>query len=441
MKEQFFKKIIFCLIFLCISITITNAESYHIIKRYESPKSQIYKTGHNNINLLPASFKDLYGWKSAKLAPVLEAFRQSCRQRILTGYRRKKMLGKYSGNFRDWQKVCNKAFYLENTEIRARQFFEKNFKPFFLYEFGKKASYTGLLTGYYEPIIDVNPVKTSVFSEPILGLPERLHLKKKNTKYYTRKKITKNPKNILAWGRPSEVFFLQIQGSGRIVFKDGRQYRVAFAGHNGHKYKSIGKELIRRGEISATRLTKQSIEAWMYGAGERETKALMDYNPRYVFFKLEPIGNNRTGPIGAQGVSLRKKASLAIDQRYHDFGVPVWLETNLPMYTNQGKNLTLYNNKLSILTDQPIYRIYKISESNSNTMIDQKKYQNQKPHISYQKKGLLTITQDSGSAIKGVLRGDLFFGTGKTAGFEAGIMKNEARWAVLLPHSVARKYR
>ena len=189
--------------------------------------------------------------------------------------------------------------------------------------------------------------------------------------YPTDAKIQKLPRKdidayssvVLAYGRPIDVFFLQIQGSGQIKFSDGTVYRAAYAGHNSKTYKSIGSVLIARGEMTKDEASKQAIEDWMARAGREKTRALMNENPRYIFFKTEYV-NLGEGPKGAAGVPLTSMGSLAIDPRYHPYGALIWLEGKFPARAGDY-----------------------IGEEG----------------------GLLVVAQDTGGAIKGSLRGDVFF--------------------------------
>ncbi|VAV87903.1 Membrane-bound lytic murein transglycosylase A precursor, partial [hydrothermal vent metagenome] len=186
---------------------------------------------------------------------------------------------------------------------------------------------------------------------------------------------------------------LQVQGSGRIRFSSGKTMRAAFAGHNGRRYHSIGRELVKRGELTAGKASKGAIENWMQQAGRDATQNLMNSNPRYVFFQQQEILNPLTGPQGTQGVPLTAKASMAVDPAYHAFGSPIWIDSRLPDSKKDWKG-------------QPVQ--------------------------------FLAIAQDTGGAIKGPLRGDLFYGSGKQAGDLAGIQKHPAKWWTLLPNKLAK---
>lgn len=193
----------------------------------------------------------------------------------------------------------------------------------------------------------------------------------------------------LAWGRPIDVFFMQIQGSGRLVFDDGSQRRAAFAAHNGHPYVSIGRLLLDRGELPPGQASKQHIEDWLRRNGPAAWTPLFNENPRYVFFDLQDIPDPNAGPLGSQGVPLTPMGSLAVDPAFHAWGVPVFVRGEV---SGQG----LWS-------------------------------------------GLL-IAQDAGGAITGPVRGDLFFGWGYEAGETAGRQNSFARWHILLPERLAVRF-
>jgi membrane-bound lytic murein transglycosylase A len=175
-----------------------------------------------------------------------------------------------------------------------------------------------------------------------------------------------------------ELFFLHIQGSGRVLLEDGRAVRVGFAGKNGRPYYAIGRELIRRGALDEEHMSMQTIRAWLADHPD-EAAAVIAMNPSYVFFR-ELDG---PGPIGAQNIVLTPGRSLAVDPAFIALGVPLWLETEEPL---SGASLRR-----------------------------------------------LVVAQDTGGAIKGPVRGDLFWGTGAAAGERAGAMKAEGRYYLLIP--------
>ncbi|MBL1431557.1 MAG: MltA domain-containing protein [Robiginitomaculum sp.] len=350
------------------------------------------------------TFADLPGWSAGNSTAAFQAFLGSC-----------KKIYQQSRENEGWVEPCTKAEQVleknqaQNSEA-TRKFFEAEFTPYALSVANKN---TGLLTAYYEPELQVSDKKTKIFSEPILSRPDDLvsvSLRRLDPSlpnkilsgrvlngrlglYYDREEIRRSNKGVLAWGRPIDVFFLQIQGSGRIKYTNGETARAAFSGHNGRKYSSIGRELISRGELEKGRASKAAIENWMNKAGVAAAQELMNTNPRYVFFQKQPINDPKVGPNGTQGAALTSKASLAVDPAFHSFGSPIWIDTRLPGSEKDWKG-------------QPTQ--------------------------------LLVIAQDTGGAIKGALRGDLFYGSGDAAGKLAGIQKHPAKWWILMPNRLSK---
>ncbi|WP_287156150.1 MltA domain-containing protein [Euryhalocaulis sp.] len=365
-----------------------------------------------DISLRLTDFEALDGWAEADAAAALTAFQRSCTQ-IAARPDEAPMNPKrdWAGIAADWRAACEAAAATPVEAAAARAFFQTHFLPVSV---TGPESDTGLLTGYYEPELVVSRARTSEFSEPILGRPEDLVTADlglfdpelvghrvvgqvetgKLIPYDPRAEISTDRAPVLAWGRPADVFFLQVQGSGRIRFDGGGRQRAVFAAHNGLPYRSIGRVLIDRGELTLSQASKAGIERWMDEAGYDAAKALMNENPRYVFFGAEPVDDPARGPRGAQGAPLTPMASMAVDPDFHAYGAPVLINTRIPRQAGDAE-----------------------AEARS----------------------LLVIAQDTGGAIEGPMRGDLFFGTGDQAGDLAGVMKHPARWTVLLPSPLALK--
>ena len=342
----------------------------------------------------PSAFASVAGWSDVDARPALAAFRESCR--IWRGAEAGDLLSPnlpQYGTFADWRPAC-RALDAETatTADGARRYFEAHFAPV---ELSTPTDETGLLTGYYEPEVAVRRVPDRVFSEPVLAKPETDALR-----LQARADIDETTSRVIAYGKPIDVFFMQIQGSGRLRFEDGLTIRAAFAGHNGEPYTSIGRKLVEWGEIEAGKASKRNIEVWMEKAGPLRTEALMNENRRYIFFEEQAIpreggvakGPHSSGPLGAMRVPLTDMGSMAVDPRYHPYGTLAVLETTLPQRARdfRGRPATL-----------------------------------------------LVAAQDTGGAIKGPLRGDLFFGAGAGAGSLAGVMKHPVRWTLLLPKAIA----
>ncbi|WP_424832128.1 murein transglycosylase A [Ruegeria sp.] len=275
----------------------------------------------------------------------------------------------------DWQALCRVAQTYDSDA--ARSFFELFFRPV-LIEDGKDA----LFTGYFEPELDGSKTRTDKFRYPLYKMPPEARA---TDKWFSRRELltsgVMSGRGLeIAWvDDPVELFFLQIQGSGRIRLPDGSALRVGYGGANGHPYRSIGAELIRRGALSAHQVSAQMIRAWVRKNPE-DGAELLFHNPSYVFFREVTRVAPELGPLGAMNRSVTTMRSIAADPAYTPLGAPVWVEKD-------GK--------------EPIRR--------------------------------LMIAQDTGSAIKGAQRADIFFGTGDEAGKAAGRLKDPGRMVVLLP--------
>ena len=334
----------------------------------------------------PKWYTQLAHWKGGDHRPALASFKRSCASFVKAdlGAQLNPLQPEY-GRYDDWIPACDEAQFTGSSKSDARRFFEKQFAPI---DLATREGDEGLLTGYYEPIVNVRKVPDAVYSEPILAKP-----KTEAVQNLAREQLGANWSRVIAYGKPIDVFFMQIQGSGRIRFKDGRMVRAAYAANNGKPYKSIGKVLVERGEMSLEKASKQAISDWMDRNGPKKTRELMNENPRYIFFAEQKIAKGE-GPRGAMRVPLTGMGSMAVDPRYHPYGTLAWLETTLPQKPGDFKG---------------------------------------KPT------GVLVSVQDTGKAIRGPLRGDLFFGSGDKAGGKAGVMKHPVRWTVLVPKAIAPK--
>lgn len=275
----------------------------------------------------------------------------------------------------DWQPICQVAATVPANESAARAFFELLFRPVLV------GSPPALFTGYYEPVLQGSPVRTARYAWPIYSRPPEL---RDGVAWYDRATIERG---ILA-GRgleiawlddPVEAFFLHIQGSGRIQMTDGRILRVGYAGSNGYAYRSIGAALVQQGSMTQDQLSAQSIRAWVR-SNPSAGASLLNQNPSYVFFRKLPNLAAEQGPIGAMGRSITPLRSVAVDPAHVTLGTPVWIE-------KEGA--------------EPMHR--------------------------------LMVAQDTGGAIKGAQRADIYYGTGEAAGLAAGSIKDAGRLIMLLP--------
>jgi membrane-bound lytic murein transglycosylase A len=275
----------------------------------------------------------------------------------------------------DWKPVCAVAADVPQDDASARSFFELFFRPVIV------GDPPALFTGYFEPELDGSPVRSGRFQYPIYRRPPELQ---EGMVYHSRSAIEGGAiagRGLeLAWlDDPVDVYFLQVQGSGRIRMTDGTVMRVGYAGANGHAYRSVGQEMIRRGTHTLDQVSAQEIAAHVR-AEPTAGRALLDTNPSYVFFRRIGTLDPRDGPIGAMGRSITTLRSVAIDPRFTPLGAPVWIEKD-------GRD--------------PIRS--------------------------------LMVAQDTGGAIKGMQRADIFYGTGSRAGNAAGTVKDPGRMVLLVP--------
>lgn len=375
-----------------------------------APKPRPPAEAPARLALVPASFADLPGWGQDAANEAWPAFRLSCARQQKR--KAETSLG-IAGTVADWTDACAEAAALEAPDADAvRRFFEDRFRPVAALN-GEAAE--GLFTGYYEPELEGATAPDAVNATPLYRRPGDLVqvdlgefrdelkgqriagrvLDGKLKPFEDRAGITGGALAgqglELAWvASPIEAFFLEIQGSGRVRMADGSIMRVGFDGQNGHPYVALGKLMLQDGLLEKGKVTMQSIKAWL-SAHPDQAAALMNRNPSYVFFRDLGPG---PGPLGAQGVALTPGRSLAVDRKFLPLGLPVWLDSTLPPATDGADPL-------------PFRR--------------------------------LMVAQDTGGAIRGPVRGDVFFGAGAEAERLAGAMKQPGRWWLLLPAPVAAR--
>jgi len=302
-------------------------------------------------------FADLQGWGGDDHAAALAAFLETCRDL----------------DDPDWAALCGLARETKD----ARGFFELLFRPVLIRDGAEM-----LFTGYFEPELNGAPYRNSTYRYPVYKMPPEARASRP---WLTRRQlltsgVMKGRGLEIAWvDDPVELFFLQIQGSGRIRFPDGRVVRVGYGGANGHPYRSIGRELVRRGVYTAHQVSMQVIANWVR-RNPVAGRDLLYHNAAYVFFREVNEVPPEKGPLGAMNRSITPLRSIAVDPRYTPLGAPVWIE-------KEGAD--------------PMNR--------------------------------LMIAQDTGSAIKGAQRADIFYGTGDEAGRIAGRTKDGGRMIVLMP--------
>jgi len=339
--------------------------------------------------MTPASFGALPGWEQDDQRAAWPAFMSSC-----------KVLAYRAGA----GGACAAAAQVDSAALPAvRAFFEAWFVPNQVRAAG--GSDTGLITGYYEPLLHGARQRGGAFQTPLYRVPDDLltielasvypDLKGRRLRgrlsgnkvvpYASRAEIERAnlPGKELLWvDDPVEAFFLEVQGSGRVELDGGATVRVAYADQNGYPYKPIGRWLVDQGEIAPGQASAQSIKAWIVAHPERRQE-LFNVNPSYVFFKEERLPDPKVGPKGALGVPLTPERSIAVDRSFIPMGAPVYLAT-----TQAGSEL-------------PLQR--------------------------------LVMAQDTGGAIRGEVRADFFFGFGAQAADNAGRMKQRGALWVLLP--------
>jgi len=336
-------------------------------------------------------YSALPGWNQDNLTEAWPAFNASC---------------KTLKNKSDWQEVCSIAQGIDVADSSAiRNFFEAFFDPYQV--INPDGTKSGLITGYYEPLLNGSRQRGGVYQTPLYQAPSDLLtidmanvypeltgmrlrgrlVGNKVVPYPSRAELLQSGAlagQEIAWVDDSVgAFFLQIQGSGRVLLADTNEtVRLAYADQNGRPYKSIGRYLIDKGELKLEQASAQGIKNWIAKNPSREEEVL-NANPSYVFFREEKITDPNQGPKGALGVALSEKRSVAIDPKYIPLGVPLFINTTEP-------NSTV-----------PLQR--------------------------------LMMAQDTGGAIRGAVRADFFWGFGAKAGEMAGRMKQPGMVWVLWP--------
>jgi len=337
----------------------------------------------------PIEWSSLQNWASDNQSDVWNGFLKSC-QKL---------------SHEQWQEVCHLAESSGDlSDAEVREFFESNFDVRPVYAEGGVSQ--GLITGYYEPLLEGSWERSEEFRYPLYGVPKdllivdlggiypelknmRLRGKLDGNKvvpYYDRAQLDDDQDllqgtEILWVNSLVDVFFLHVQGSGRVQLMDGSTTAVGYAGQNGHPYQSIGKVLTEMGELEIEEVTLFTIKDWLKSNPTRLNE-ILSKNPSYIFFELRDA--QADGPIGSLNVTLTPRRSIAVDRNVIPLGAPVWLQTTLP------------NEQQSPLNK-------------------------------------LMLAQDTGGAIKGHVRADVFWGRGDEAEKMAGLMKQQGKLFVLLP--------
>ncbi len=333
----------------------------------------------------PLTFDQLDGWTQENHAEALAVFVSSCP--VLAN----KPRSRTSGSSivipqKVWQSICAEAQGIMPGDAGAAQaFFERRFQPYRVLNNGKDK---GLFTGYYEPTLYGSTKKTGDYKYPLYLAPPDL---RKGQQYYSHAEINHGAlagrKLELFWvDDPVMLFFMQIQGSGRVRLPDGQEVLVGYAGQNGYEYVSLGKIMGDEGYLPKDQINFFTLRQWLYDHPDQAMQ-MMERNPSYVFFKRL----QQAGPVGAVGVVLTPQRSMAVDAKYIPYGLPLFLETDLPGFQNSPNPVRFHR---------------------------------------------VMIAQDTGGAIRGPVRGDVFFGGGPDAEYMAGFMKGRGVYSLLIPKEI-----
>jgi membrane-bound lytic murein transglycosylase A len=355
----------------------------------------------------------LPGWSADQFSESLVALRRSCDRLGRLPDDTPVGPASVAGTAGEWRVACRAASTASGDDAAARTMFEQWFQPFLA---GNNDSNEGLFTGYYEPELRGSRTRGGRYVVPLYGRPVDLitvdlgqfsdELKGKRIvgraqegalkPYPTRAEIetgalkSSGPLELVWVDDAVDAFFLHIQGSGRIVLEDGSVMRVGYAAANGRPYVAIGRELVARGALTREEATMPGIRAWL-ATHPDEAAAVMNKNPSFVFFRpLAPPSSAADGPPGSEGVPLTPGRSLAVDRSFLPLGIPVWLDAEDPLV----------------------------------------------PGARLQR---LLVAQDTGGAIRGPVRGDVFWGYGADAAERAGRMRSRGRYWILLPRDVAMR--
>ncbi|MCO6391014.1 transglycosylase [Aliihoeflea aestuarii] len=344
------------------------------------------------------AFEDIAGWPGDHHRAAFEAFRRSAFRALEKPYR----TGSFGISHEDFAPAFAAA--RANDRVDCRDFFARHFIP-------ARIATTGFVTGFYEPIIAASPVRTASFQFPILSQPgdladiddvnrpagwdETVVFGRKTDQgfqpYFDRGEIERGALQgrglELAWVADKvDLFFIHVQGAARLRMTDGTERRVTYAAKTGHPFTAPGRILAENGEIPRENVTMQSIRAWLK-ANPRRIDEILWQNRSFIFFRDAPVADPALGPVAAAKVPLTAGRSLAVDRLLHSFGTPFFIDV---------------------------------------------------PDMDFAR---LMIAQDTGSAIVGPARGDIFCGSGDAAGEVAGVIKHAATFTMLVPRTAAERMR
>ncbi len=414
------------LVFLCL-LTATSAIAFWALRELTRPDSvQVSEVPWPPVPpppvvdlrvLEPAAFSELPGWSEDDVTAALPPFLASCRRMARRGGKAAVKPQEIGGTVDDWRGACTAAEAVTgSSETIIRTFFEASFDLFAVSNHGQPR---GLFTGYYEPTLHGSRIRQAPYLFPLYRRPKDIvqvdlgsfredlrgrriagRLRGNRLEPYPDRNaidggaVAGRGLELLWVDDPVDAFFLHIQGSGRVELAQGGFERVGYAGQNGHPYVAIGRELVARGAMELSEVSMQSLRSWLEAHPE-EGREVMAANPSYVFFRhLEG-----SGPVGSQGVVLTPGRSLAVDRTFLPLGAPLWLDATMPTLATGAEGQEL--------GDEPLRRLF--------------------------------IAQDTGGAIRGPVRGDIFWGPGEAAAQRAGRMKHPGRMWILLPKGLVRK--
>lgn len=387
---------LFCGALLALSACATSGPRYEPRPVPPAP-TQTVDPGPWQSQPRPVAYDSLPGWARADLGPGLAALRRTCTTYASRSPRNLvSAKAPWAGYYGDWEPACAALDVIGDAQS-ARAVIQALFTPVEIVAPDGQSRFTG----YFEPTYQARLSPQHPYTEPVPGRPNDLITSSGKVyqtlpngtrrEYPIRAEITRQGVRPLAYAHPADVFFLQIQGSGRLVLPDGRTLRAVYAANNGQPFRSTANWLLERGWISRGEASMHGIRAWMDRTTPERAREAMNANPRFVFFDLEPEGDPNLGPKGSFGVPLTPLGSMAVDLEYHAGGVPMFVQTTAPGLGGTWSGLV--------------------------------------------------VSQDTGGAIKGPVRGDLFFGAGPDAGRAADTVNAPGRLWVLLPRQVAERIR
>jgi membrane-bound lytic murein transglycosylase A len=364
----------------------------------------------------PVAWTDIAGWSEDDHLQAYRAFRLSCKpisaQRDPPADPKADLKADIKALGTSLRDPCRAARATEISDgAKARAFFEAHFLPLRISRIGED---DGFVTGYYEPVIDGSRTQTDVYTVPVYRRPSNLFVRgfkqdavglpnkgqvfrkigrRKLVPYYDRAQIEDGAiagRGLeICWLKSqTDLLFAQIQGSARVRLEDGSTLRINYDAHNGYPYTAVGRILIDRGIVPKEQMSMQRIREWM-DQNPDGAKELRRQNQSYVFFREVPL-SDKDEAVGAQGVPLTPGRSIAVDKALHVYGTPFFIEGALPIESEQSKT--------------PFHR--------------------------------LMIAQDTGSAIVGPARADLYFGAGADAGKVSGRLRHNVRFVILIPKSL-----